>query len=170
MPCLAYAGGGHAGYASHNSWPLCHVLQCAADGHARLPVQTWAGRSVDIVGRDQRCEAQDVNGRRAYHMTSSASLRETLLPSRSVVPRLGGTWPDARGQRPHPWSVDSGSPLCPSIAENHGVDERSIRGMSPGSLAGTKLGICHNRSPTRRYAPRRSQRRLDRAGSRAGCS
>src|SRR5712691_6826056 len=79
----------------------------AAGGLVRLPVQTWAGRSVDIMGRDQRGEAQDVNGRRAC--------RTPLVCGLGV------------------------SPLCPSIAENHSVDERSIRGVSPVSLAGTKL-------------------------------
>jgi hypothetical protein len=42
--------------------------------------------------------------------------------------------------------LDPGAPLCPSRAENHGVDERSMRGVFPGSRAGTKLGICHPRS------------------------
>jgi hypothetical protein len=36
------------------------------------------------------------------------------------------------------WSVDPWSPLCPSIADHHGVDERSMRGVCPGSRAGTK--------------------------------
>jgi hypothetical protein len=39
-----------------------------------------------------------------------------------------------------PLVVDPESPLCPSIAENHGVDERSMREVRPGSRAGTKLG------------------------------
>jgi hypothetical protein len=41
-----------------------------------------------------------------------------------------------------PWYVDPWSPLYPSIPKNHGIDERSMRGMCPGSQAGTKLGIC----------------------------
>jgi hypothetical protein len=63
-PCLTPAGGGRAGYASHHASPLCHVLQGATDGYARLPGQTCAGRSVVIVGRAQRGEVQDVHGRR----------------------------------------------------------------------------------------------------------
>src|SRR5262249_33419032 len=39
-----------------------------------------------------------------------------------------------------PWYVDPWSPLYPSIPENHSVDERSMRGVYPGSRAGTKLG------------------------------
>jgi hypothetical protein len=35
--------------------------------------------------------------------------------------------------------LDPEPPLYPSIAENHGVDERSMHGVYPGSLAGTKL-------------------------------
>jgi len=46
-----------------------------------------------------------------------------------------------------PLVLDPGVPLCPSIAENHGVDERSMRGVFPGSRADTKLGICHGTSP-----------------------
>jgi hypothetical protein len=42
--------------------------------------------------------------------------------------------------------VDPWSPLYPSIPENHGVDERSMRGMCPGSQAGTKLVSCHPQS------------------------
>jgi len=42
-----------------------------------------------------------------------------------------------------PWYVDPWSPLYPSIPENHGVDERSMRGMCPGSQADTKLEVCH---------------------------
>src|SRR5262247_1459850 len=38
-----------------------------------------------------------------------------------------------------PWYVDPWSPLCPSIADHHGVDERSMRGVCPSSRAGTKL-------------------------------
>src|SRR2546428_14104986 len=67
-----------------------------------------------------------------------------LLPSRMGVPWSCGPCPDAPGQRPHPGSVDLRSPLCPSIAENHGVDERTMRGVCPGSRAGTKLGVCHH--------------------------
>src|SRR5262249_21348077 len=47
---------------------------------------------------------------------------------------------------PSPGSVDPWSPLCPSIADHHGVDERSMRGVCPSSRAGTKLGVCHLRS------------------------
>ena len=35
--------------------------------------------------------------------------------------------------------VDPEPPLCPSIAENYGIDERSRRGVFPGSRADTKL-------------------------------
>src|SRR5215468_9382036 len=66
-----------------------------------------------------------------------------LLPSRSGVPWSCSTCPDALGEPSHPWSVTPESPLCPSIPENHGVDERSIRGMFFGSHAGTKLVLCH---------------------------
>src|SRR5262249_28734129 len=45
-----------------------------------------------------------------------------------------------------PWYVDPWSPLSPSIPENHSVDERSMRGVYPGSRADTKLGVCHLRS------------------------
>jgi hypothetical protein len=38
-------------------------LQCAAEEHARLPVQTCADRSVVVMGRDQRGEVQDVYSR-----------------------------------------------------------------------------------------------------------
>src|SRR5918911_694318 len=51
-----------------------------------------------------------------------------------------------------PLVVDPESPLCPSIAENHGVDERSRRGVFAGSRAGTKLGglspaLCYPLTP-----------------------
>jgi hypothetical protein len=42
------------------------------------------------------------------------------------------------------WYVDPWSPLCPSIADHHGSDERSMPGVFSGSRAGTKLGICHS--------------------------
>ena len=39
------------------------------------------------------------------------------------------------------WYVDPWSPLCPSIADHHGIDERSMRGVCPDSRAGTKLDV-----------------------------
>src|SRR5215831_21124064 len=42
-----------------------------------------------------------------------------------------------------PWYVDPWSPLCPSIADHHGIDERSMHGVCPDTRAGTKRGVCH---------------------------
>src|SRR5262249_19046567 len=67
--------------------------------------------------------------------------------------RSCGTGPDTPGQRSQPSSVGSGVPLFPSIPENHGVDERSMRGVRPGSRAGTKTLGCYRECSGER-APR----------------
>ena len=68
-------------------------------------------------------------------------LEEPLAPALGVLAVVGAL--GDVGNHTLPGSTDLGAPLCPSREENHGVDERSRRGVSPASRAGTKLGrVC----------------------------
>ena len=113
----------------------------------RLSIQTCTGRRAVVVGHDQQVR------RRASPAAVRRAPRDTRGP-RAVGARIKQDWGSLvvrhMARRPRtataPLVVDPESPLCPSIAENHGVDERSMRGVFPGSRAGTKLVSCHPRS------------------------
>jgi hypothetical protein len=105
-----------------------------------LSVQTCTGRLTVVVGHDQQVR------RRASPAAVRRAPRDTQCPiavGAPVTQERGSLMVRHMARRPRtataPLVVDPESPLCPSIAENHGVDERSRRGVSPGSRAGTKL-------------------------------
>ena len=106
----------------------------------RLSIQTCTGRRAVVVGHDQQMR------RRASPASVRRAPRDTRGPRAVGAPATqdGGSlvmW--NRSRRPRaataPLVLDPGAPLCPSIAENHGIDERSRRGVYSGSRAGTKL-------------------------------
>jgi hypothetical protein len=72
-----------------------------------------------VVGNDRHGETQGVTG----------GVRNKPRRSSTAISPL--VWGPA------------GVTLCPSISENDGVDERSIRGVFPSSWADTKLVSCH---------------------------
>ena len=74
-----------------------------------------------------------------------------VVPSPHREARVCRSAPTAshHGQRAPPTGRLAGPPwtqgaLCPTIPENHGVDERRRRGACSGSLPGTKLVLCHD--------------------------
>jgi hypothetical protein len=106
----------------------------------RLSFQTCTGRRAVVVGHDQqvrrraspaavRGAPRDTRGLRAVGAPVKQDWGSLVVRNMSGRPRAATA----------PLVLDPGAPLCPSIAENHGVDERSIRGVCPGSRAGTKL-------------------------------
>ena len=110
----------------------------------RRSIQTCPGRRAVVVGHDQQVR------RRASPATVRGAPRDTRCPIAVGAPGTqdwGSLVVRHMARRPRtataPLVVDPESPLCPSIAENHGVDERSMRGVCPGSRAGTKLELCH---------------------------
>ena len=110
----------------------------------RLSIQTCTGRRTVVVGHDQQMR------RRASPAAVRGAPRDTrgLRAVGAPVTQEWGSWV-VRNRSRHPRAataplvLDPGAPLCPSIAENYGVDERSMRGVCSGSCAGTKLVLCH---------------------------
>jgi len=109
-------------------------------GLVRLSIQTWTGRRAVVVGHDQqvrrrvslaavRGAPRDTRGLRAVGTPVTQDWVSLMVRNMSRRPRAATA----------PLVLDPGAPLCPSIAENHGVDERSMRGVFPGSRGGTKL-------------------------------
>ena len=110
----------------------------------RLSIQPCIGRRAVVVGHDQQVR------RRASPAAVRRAPRDTRGPravGTSVKQDWGSLVVRIMSRRPRtatsPLVLDLGAPLCPSIAENHGDDERSLRGVCPGSRPGTKLGVCH---------------------------
>ena len=116
----------------------------------RLSIQTCTGRRAVVVGPDQQVR------RRASPAAVRGAPRDTRGP-RAVGAPVTQDWGSLvvrnMSRRPRtataPRVLNPGAPLCPSIAENHGVDERSMRGVCSYSRAGTKLGVCHSSSAIR---------------------
>ena len=108
----------------------------------RLSVQTCMGRRAVVVGHDQQVR------RRASPAAVRRAPRDTRGP-RAVGAPIEQDWgslvvrnmPRYPRTATAPLVLDPGAPLCPSIAENHGVDERSRRGVYSGFRAGTKEGL-----------------------------
>ena len=89
--------------------------------------------------KNQGFKDESITKGRSYAIGTSTTLESNK--SQAGLGLLGGEHVQTPQDRDLPWCVDPRSPLCLSISENHGVDERSMRGMLPGSRAGTKLGI-----------------------------
>ena len=119
------------------SWLEEGVGSCAS-------FQTCTGRRAVVVGHDQqvrrraspaavRRAPRDTRGLRAVGAPVTQDWGSLVVRNRSRRPRAATS----------PLVLDPGAPLCPSIAENHGVDERSLRAVFPAPRAGTKEGACH---------------------------
>ena len=110
-----------------------------------LSVQTCTGRRTVVVGHDQqvrrraspaavRGAPRDTRGLRAVGAPVTQDWDSLVVRNMSRHPRAATS----------PLVLDPRAPLCPSIAENHDVDERSMCGVCPGSSPGTKLVLCHH--------------------------
>ena len=114
------------------------VGSCASQS-GRVQAGAWSSWREPSIVKDRTCTA-DVRvahrGKRC-HIEVGAPAKQDC---RAAVVRHMSRRPRTETSS---WYVDPWSPLCPSIADHHGIDERSRRGVYPDSRAGTKVVLCH---------------------------
>ena len=119
----------------------CSVLRRSTHASQSRRVRTgaWSSWGETSVVRCRTCTA-DVrvahHNKRCHSEVGAPAKQDCRAAQRRHMSRRPRT-------ETSPWYVDPWSPLSPSIPENHSVDEWSMRGVCPGSRAGTKLGVCH---------------------------